>query len=110
MWQDPKTGKKCRLWAFALILSFSRHMFVRVVTKMDQREWLLCHTLAFEFFHGVPKRIIPDNLKTGVIKTDLYDPQLNQGYEELAHHYGVIIDPARSGKPKDKAYASDYTS
>jgi len=103
IWQDPKTGKKCRLWAFALILSFSRHMFVRVVTKMDQREWLLCHTLAFEFFHGAPKRIIPDNLKTGVIKADLYDPQLNQGYEELAHHYGVIIDPARSGKPKDKA-------
>jgi hypothetical protein len=51
----------------------------------------------------VPKRITPDNLKTGVIKADLYDPQFNQGYEELAHHYGIIIDPARSNKPKDKA-------
>ena len=38
IWQDAKTGKRHRLWAFALILSFSRHMFVRVVTKMDQRE------------------------------------------------------------------------
>jgi transposase len=47
-------------------------------------------------------RIIPDNLKTGVIKPDLYDPKFNQGYDELAHHYGIIIDPARSGKPKDK--------
>jgi hypothetical protein len=70
---------------------------------MDQREWLTCHALAFEFFGGVPKRIVPDNLKTGVIKADLYDPKFNQGYEELAHHYGMIIDPARSGKPKDKA-------
>ena len=103
MWQDPKTGKRYRLWAFALILSFSRHMFVRVVTRMDQREWLMCHTMAFDFFGGAPKRIIPDNLKTGIIKPDLYDPKFNQGYEELAHHYGVIIDPARSAKPRDKA-------
>ncbi len=102
-WQDPRSGKSRRLWAFALILSFSRHMFVRVVTRMDQREWLMCHILAFDFFSGAPKRIVPDNLKTGVIKADLYDPKFNHGYEELAHHYGLIIDPARSGKPKDKA-------
>lgn len=102
-WQDPRSGKSSRLWAFALILSFSRHMFVRVVTRMDQREWLMCHTSAFDFFSGVPKRIVPDNLKTGIIKADLYDPKFNQGYEELAHHYGIIIDPARSGKPRDKA-------
>jgi len=102
-WQDPLSGKSRRLWAFALILSFSRHMFVRVVTRMDQREWLMCHASAFDFLGGAPKRIVPDNLKTGVIKADLYDPKFNQGYEELAHHYGIIIDPARSGKPKDKA-------
>jgi transposase len=98
MWRDAKTGKRYRLWAFALILSFSRHMFVRVVTRMDQREWLICHILAFHFFGGAPKRITPDNLKTGIIKADLYDPKFNQGYEELAHHYGIIIDPARSNK------------
>jgi len=103
MWRDPKTGKSFRLWAFALILSFSRHMFVRVVTRMNQREWLTCHVLAFQFFGGAPKRITPDNLKTGIIKADLYDPKFNQGYEELAHHYGIIIDPARSNKPRDKA-------
>jgi transposase len=103
MWRDPKTGKRYRLWAFALILSFSRHMFVRVVNKMDQREWLTCHVLAFQFFDGAPKGITPDNLKTGVIKADLYDPRFNHGYEELAHHYGIIIDPARAGKPRDKA-------
>ena len=102
-WQDPLSGKSRRLWAFALILSFSRHMFVRIVTRLDQREWLMCHILAFDFFNGVSKRLVPDNLKTGVIKADLYDPKFNQGYEELAHHYGIIIDPARSGKPRDKA-------
>ena len=102
LWQEPLSGKRRKLWAFALILSFSRHMFVRVVTRMGQQEWLICHTLAFDFFGGVPKRIVPDNLKTGVIKADLYDPQFNRGYEELAHHYDILIDPARRGKAKDK--------
>jgi hypothetical protein len=102
MWQDPKTGRRCRLWAFAMILSYSRYMFVRIVSKMNQTEWLNCHILAFQFFSGVPLRIIPDNLKTGILKADLYDPQFNPGYAELAHHYGTIIDPARSAKPKDK--------
>jgi len=78
-------------------------MFVRVITRMDQHEWLTCHIIAFDFFGGAPKRITPDNLKTGVIKADLYDPKFNHGYEELAHHYGIIIDPARAGKPRDKA-------
>ena len=37
-----------------------------------------------------------------MLKADLYDPKFNRGYEELAHHYGTLIDPARAGKPKDK--------
>jgi transposase len=102
-WDDPQTCKRCRLWAFALILSYSRHIYIRVVTRMDQREWLNCHIQAFQYFGGTTLRITPDNLKTGIIKADLYDPKFNQGYEEMAHHYGVIVDPARSGKPKDKA-------
>jgi transposase len=102
MWQDPQTGRRYRLWAFALVLSFSRHMFIHVVTRMDHQRWLESHVLALEFFGGAPKRIVPDNLKTGVIQPDLYDPKFNRAYEELAHHYGIIIDPARSGKPKDK--------
>ena len=57
---------------------------------------------AFEFFGGVPARLVPDNLKTGVDKPDLYDPKINRSYAELAEHYGALIDPARARKPKDK--------
>jgi hypothetical protein len=45
---------------------------------------------------------VPDNLKTGVDRPDLYDPKLNRSYAELAEHYGVLVDPARRGKPRDK--------
>ena len=50
----------------------------------------------------MPDRLVIDNLKTGVIKPDLYDPKLNRAYAEMAEHYGCLIDPARAEKPRDK--------
>lgn len=101
-WQDPISGAWRRVWAFVMVLSASRHMFVRPVLVMDQRAWTACHVAAFTFFGGAPARLIPDNLTTGVTKPDLYDPKLNRSYAELANHYGVLVDPARVRKPKDK--------
>ena len=69
---------------------------------MDQAEWTAAHVEAFAFFGGVPARLVPDNLKTGVDKPDLYDPKINRSYAELAAHYGTLVDPARAFKPKDK--------
>ena len=102
MWTDPRTGKRVSVWAFVMVLACSRHMFVRPVLKMDQQAWTDAHVAAFAFFQGVPARIVPDNLATGVSKADLYDPKLNRSYAELAEHYQVLIDPARARKPKDK--------
>jgi transposase len=102
MWADPRTGKRVTVWAFVMVLACSRHMFVRPVLKMDQQAWTEAHVAAFGFFGGVPARLVPDNLATGVTKADLYDPKLNRSYAELAEHYRVLIDPARAGKPKDK--------
>jgi transposase len=102
MWTDPRGGRRRRVWAFVMVLCCSRHLFLRPVLRMDQAAWTECHVEAFAFFDGCPARLVPDNLKTGVIKADLYDPLLNRSYAELAAHYGVLIDPARANKPKDK--------
>ena len=102
MWLDPDTGRRRTVWAFVMVLACSRHMFVRPVLVMDQATWAQCHILAFEFFDGVVARLVPDNLKTGVDKPDLYDPKLNRSYAEMAAHYQSLIDPARAFKPTDK--------
>ena len=102
-WVDPATGRRHVVNAFAMVLCCSRLLFVRPVIKMDQRAWTECHAAAFEFFGGVPARLVPDNLKTGVDRPDLYDPRVNRSYAELASHYGCLVDPARSRKPRDKA-------
>ncbi len=91
------------VWVFAMVLACSRLMFIRPVLKLDQRAWTECHVAAFAFFGGVPARLVPGNLKTGVDKPGLYDPKINRSYAELAAHYGVLVDPARSKKPRDKA-------
>ena len=102
LWFDPAVERARRVWAFVMVLACSRHMFVRPVLSMDQRSWIAAHVAAFEFFAGVPARLVPDNLKTGVIKPDLYDPKINRAYAEMAGHYGCLVDPARALKPKDK--------
>jgi transposase len=101
-WIDPATGRTRVVWAFAMVLACSRHMFVRPVIKLDQQSWVEAHVAAFEFFECCPARLVPDNLKTGVDKPDLYDPKINRSYAELAAHYGLLVDPARARKPRDK--------
>lgn len=100
-WINPRSGKRHRIWAFVMVLPCSRHMFVRPVIHLDQHSWTESHVEAFRFFGGIPQRLVPDNLKTGVDKPDLYDPKINKAYAELATHYGTLVDPARALKPKD---------
>ena len=102
LWCDPVSGRRVAVWVFAMILSCSRAMFVQPVLRMDQTSWNASHVAAFEFFGGVPARLVCDNLRTGVTRPDLYDPQINLAYGELAAFYGTLIDPARARKPKDK--------
>ncbi len=56
---------------------------------------------AFEHFGGVPKIVIPDNLKA-IKKTAYLDPLPNRSYADLAKHYGFQIDPCLPGTPEHK--------
>ncbi len=98
-WADPVTGRMRRVWGFIIVLTCSRLLFLRPVLSMDLASWVEAHVLAMEFFGGAPARVVPDNLKTGVIKPDLYDPLINKAFGEFAAHYGVLIDPA-SDEPR----------
>jgi transposase len=102
MMVDPATGQPRRAWAFIMTLSYSRHRFVHFVFRQDSPTWIDCHIRAFEFFGAVPATIVLDNLKSGVIKPDIYDPVLNRAYGELERHYGFVADPAKVGLARHK--------
>ena len=99
---DPVEGRKRTIYGFIATLSYSRHKYIEFVFRQDQQSFVMSHVRAFNYFGGIPKRIILDNLKAGVIRPDLYDPQFNRAYREMAEHYNTFLDPARVRSPKDK--------
>ena len=92
--------KKPRL--FVATLRHSRRSFRRVVWKSSQQVWAQLHEQAFRYFGGCPQYVVLDNLKEGVLKPDLYEPELNPVYAAMLDHYSVVADPARVRDPNRK--------
>ena len=99
---DPKTGEMKKAWAFVMTLSHSRHQYVTFVFDQKVATWLRCHREAFEYFQGVPKKIVLDNLKSAIVKAALYDPVVQRSYRECAEHYGFLVSPCRVRTPEHK--------
>ncbi len=99
---DPATDRLRKTWAFVMVLSWSRHQYVEFVFDQKVATWLLCHRHAFEYFGGVPQRVVIDNLKAGVIRAHWDDPQVQHAYGECAEHYGFLISPNRPRTPQHK--------
>lgn len=98
----PTTGKYRRPRLFVMTLRYSRRSFRKVVWQSSQETWARLHEEAFRYFGGCPEYMVLDNLKEGVIKPDIYEPELNPVYAALLVHYGVVADPARVGDPNRK--------
>ena len=99
---DPKTGKYRRPRLFVMTLRYSRRSFRKVVWKSSQEVWCRLHEEALRYFGGCPQYVVLDNLKEGVIRPDIYEPELNRLYAVMLLHYGVIADPARVRDPNRK--------
>lgn len=102
---DPERGVMRKTWLFVMTLGFSRLMFCDLVFDQKIDTWVRLHVDAFEFFGGVPRVIVPDNLKAAVIRASFGvdgDATLNRTYRELARHFGFKIDPTPPRDPKKK--------
>ena len=100
---DYDTGEVHDAHFFVTTLGDGSYPFVEAFPDETQLNWNQGHIDALEWYGGLPRIFVPDNCKTAVIHTNLYDPELNHAYRELARHYGIAIIPARVVKPKDKA-------
>ena len=96
------TGRYRRPRLFVMTLRYSRRSFRRVVWNSSSETWAHLHEEAFRYFGGCPQYVVLDNLKEGVIKPDLYEPELNRVYAAMLAHYGVVADPARIQDPNRK--------
>jgi hypothetical protein len=97
---DP--SKKCVVHALVVTLVHSRHQYVHITRTQKLPDLVNRLEDAWEFFGGVTKLVVVDNLKAAVIKADRYDPIFNRTFEEYAAYRGFCIDATRSVSPKDK--------
>jgi transposase len=102
MVRHPETGKYRRTRLFVMTLGYSRKSVRFIVWKSSTRIWAELHERAFRRLGGVPKIVILDNLKEGVIEAEIHDPVLNPVYRDLLRHYGVVPLPARVRHPDRK--------
>ena len=102
---DRKTGEIQEVEVFIAILGASQLAYVEATESQKKEDWIRANENAFLKFGGVTAAIVPDNLGSGVTKANKYEPDINPEYDDFAKHYGTVILPARSGKPKDKALA-----
>ncbi|MCL4146812.1 UNVERIFIED_CONTAM: hypothetical protein GTU68_021357 [Idotea baltica] len=104
---DARTGTFIGAQIFVAVLGASNYTFACASASQKEADWIDAHTKAATFFGGWSALTIPDNLKSGVTKTDRYVPVLNASYAQWAEHYRTAIIPARPYKPKDKAKAEN---
>jgi transposase len=98
----PKTGKRRRPRLFVMTLRYSRRSFRKTVWNSSKEQWARLHEEAFRYFGGCPRYVVLDNLKEGVLKPDIYEPELNPVFAAMLAHYGVVADPCRVRDPDRK--------
>jgi len=99
---DNTTGEIFKAQIFVSVLGHSGYVFVHATPSQKQEQFIKSHILAYEFYEGVPKVMVPDNLKSAVISNNKKGIVINESYAELTRHYNCAVEPARPKKPQDK--------
>lgn len=105
---DKETGEMIKAELFVATLGFSQYSYVEAVASQSCEDFIHALNHALAYFGGVPARVVPDNLKAAVIKSNRYEPVINRILEDWANHNQTAIVPARSYKPKDKSLVENF--
>jgi transposase len=100
---DADTGEVRAVQIFVACLGASNYIYAEATPTQELCHWIASHQRVLAFLGGVPRCIVPDNLKSAVTAACHYEPGINRTYHDFAEHYGVAIMPARPYKPRDKA-------
>jgi hypothetical protein len=100
---DRATGEIKPVEVFIAILPHSQYTYVEACMSQKREDLISCMTHALNFYQGVPKAIVSDNLKSAVTRASKYEPEINRTFKDFARHYNCAINPTRSYRPQDKA-------
>jgi transposase len=97
---DAATGQERRAHIFVAALGASNYTYAEACWTETLPDWIGAHVNALAAIGGVPKALVPDNLKAGITKPSRYEPGINRTYQDFADHYGCVVLPARVMKPR----------
>ena len=100
---DPHTGARVEVELFVAVMGASNHTYAEATATQQSADWIASHVRLVEYLRGVPRAMVPDQLKSGVVIASRFDPAIQRTYEEWSQHYATTILPARPGEPRDKA-------
>jgi len=92
-----------RLSVFVMVLCYSRMIYLEFTLKEGLEHFLTAHKNAFDFFGGVPRKMIVDNAKVAVLSHSRYgEVVFHPRYNDLAAHYGCTITACTPRSPHQK--------
>jgi transposase len=97
-----ENGRRQRTHVIRVVLSHSRKAYSEAVLKQTADSLIQCLENAFLHFGGVPRTLVPDNLKAAVIRADWYDPDLNPKLQSFCRHYETVLLPTKPRTPRHK--------
>ncbi len=102
-----RDGEEQQAEVFVAVLGASQLAYVEADESQKQEAFLRSTERALRYFDGVPRALVPDNLKAAVLKASKYEPEINPLFDDFAEYYRTTVIPARAYKPKDKALAEN---
>jgi transposase len=90
------------LMAFVMVLSYSRHLFLRFYLNSVMANFLRGHVDAFTYFDAVPRVVLYDNLKSAVVERRGQAIHFNPTLLELAAHYRFAPRPVAPYRGNEK--------
>lgn len=100
---DRATGEQREVELFVAVLGASNYTYAEATLSQQLPEWIAVHIRALEYFGGVSRMLVPDQLRSAVSDPCRHEPTIQRTYGELARHYGCAVVPARPGRARDKA-------
>ncbi|MFC4766976.1 IS21 family transposase [Effusibacillus consociatus] len=96
-------GKEKRIYAFVMVLGYSRMMYLEF-TEDEKLDTLIgCHVRAFEYFGGRPEVVLYDNMKTVITGRDEQGhPIWNERFDRFACHHGFLLKSCRPYRARTK--------
>ena len=100
---DAETGISVKMYVFIAVLPYSMAFYTDAFPNMKLENWVQATCDAFEYFQGVPRLMVPDNLKTAIITHTREKVIAQKNYSELGKHYHTAITPTKVASPTHKS-------